>query len=87
MTSFPLWYLLLPFAAVCLLAILFFFFNIFHLNRYAIKSPATSFVMGMYVFTFIALLLGSGLYLLSVNWHKRIQPSDLIPSFQASNRI
>lgn len=87
MTSFPLWYLLLPFGFIFALTLLFFFFNLFHLNRYAVKSPATSFVIGMYIFTFVALVGVIGSYLLSVNWQRQIQPADLIPSFQAQSRI
>lgn len=87
MTSFPLWYLLLPFGFIFLLTLLFFFFNIFHLYRYAVKSPATSFVISMYVLTFLVLVGVIGFYLQSINWHRQIQPTDLIPSFQAQSRI
>jgi hypothetical protein len=85
MPSFPLIYLLIPFGIVALLAVLFFFFNIFHLKRYAIQSRATTLVMLAYGFSFLVIMLGIGLYVASVDWSQDIYPGDVIPRFNSVN--
>lgn len=87
MPAFQLIYLLIPFAFIVLLGVLFFFFNIFHIRRYAIKSGATTVVLLVYFVSFGLLLALIGGYLLTVNWHREFQPSDLLPSFRNSTRL
>jgi len=77
----PLWYLLLPFVIVSLFALLFLFFNIFHLKRYAISGWKTEALMGVYALGFL-LLLGVGAGLLSMYpWMDVVQIQDLLPNF------
>lgn len=85
MPSFPLVYLLIPFGIIVLGAALFFFFNIFHLKRYAIKSKATTLVILVYFGSFMVLLLAVGGYVSSVDWSKNIQTGDIVPRFNSSN--
>ena len=87
MMSFPLGYLLLPFGAVVLLTILFFFFNIFHIRRYAIQSKATNLLLLGYLISFFVLLALVGGYILSIDWQREVMLSDLLPSFAGSNRL
>jgi hypothetical protein len=85
MFSFPLIYLLIPFGIIVLLAALFFFFNIFHLKRYAIQSRATTLVMLAYGASFIAIMLIIGGYVSSIDWSKDIVVSDIVPRFNNVN--
>lgn len=87
MPSFTLVYLLIPFGLIFLLAVLFFFFNIFHLKRYAISSPATTTLILIYFGSFGLLIALIGGYLLTVDWNREFQPGDLLPSFQSSSRL
>ncbi|MEK7183638.1 MAG: hypothetical protein AAB776_03335 [Patescibacteria group bacterium] len=87
MFSFPLFYLLIPFGLVFLLALLFFFFNIFHIKRYAIQSKATSLLMLIYFVSFGVLTALIGSYLLTVDWTEEFEPSELLPSFESSSRL
>ena len=87
MISFSLAYLLIPFGLIFLLALVFFFFNIFHLKRYAIKSPATTMVMLAYTVSFLVIVLVIGGYIATIDWQKRFELGDLVPTFQASQRL
>ena len=87
MPSFLLAYLLIPFGLVLFVAVLFFFFNVFHLKRYAIRSEATTTLIVMYFVSFGVLLALMGGYMLSVDWSERFQLSDLLPSFERSSRF
>lgn len=87
MATFPLSYILIPFGLVFLLALTFYFFNIFHLRRYAIQSTATTMVMVAYTLGFLAIIAVVSSYMLTVDWNERFKLSDLIPEFQASSRL
>ncbi len=87
MLSFPLVYLLIPFAFVFFLALLFFFFNIFHIRRYAIQSQATTLLLLAYLGTFGAIVIVAGIYISSVNWQREVQVDELVPDFNTSDRI
>jgi hypothetical protein len=87
MLSFPLVYLLIPFAFIFLLAVLFFFFNIFHIRRYAIESRGTTLLLLAYLGTFSAIVIASGIYISNVNWQRQVQVDELIPTFDAASRI
>lgn len=87
MPDFILAYLLIPFGLVFLLASLFFFFNIFHINRYAIRSKATTLLILTYLGSYgllVAIIAG---YLVTVDWSQDFQPADLMPSFESSSRL
>lgn len=87
MISFPLMYLLIPFGLVVLFATVFYFFNIFHLYRYAIKSRSTTIVMTGYTLCYLGLLAVSGGYLLSVHWKQQIELNTLFPTFESTTRF
>ncbi len=83
MFTFSLAYLLIPFGIVFLLALLFFFFNVFHIRRYAIQSPATTLLLLAYFVSFLCILGGTALLLVSVDWDKMVTANDLLPTFSA----
>lgn len=87
MPSFLLAYLLIPFGLIFFLAVLFFFFNIFHIKRYAIWSEATTTLIVIYSMSFLLLISLMVGYMLTVDWSQRFQPSDLLPSFERSSRL
>ncbi len=66
---------------------LFFVFNVFHIQRYAIRSSATSLLLTVYLVSFVVLIGIIGVYLLTVDWQKEFQLNDLLPSFISSSRL
>jgi uncharacterized membrane protein len=87
MASFPIVYILIPFGLILLLGVIFFFFNVFHIKRYAIQSPATSMLLAIYFVSFGALLAFIGGFMLTVDWSEEFEPKDLLPNFQSSSRL
>ena len=87
MFSFPLVYLLIPFGLMFGLATMFFFFNVFHIRRYAIQSRSTTLLLIMYFVSFGALVVFLSGYIIAVDWTQEFEPRDLLPSFESSSRI
>jgi len=87
MLSISLIYILIPFGLILLLAILFFFFNVFHIERYAIRSTATTTLVIIYFLSFGALLTLIGGYILIVDWSQEFEPNELLPSFDSSSQL
>ena len=83
--AFPLAILLIPFGLVTLFALVFLFFNLFHLARYGIQSTATTTLMISYVAVFFVVLLGMGAFLATVDWGHIITFADLLPFSGAGN--
>lgn len=76
----PLWYFLLPFVIVSLFALLFLFFNIFHLKRYAITGWKTEALIGVYAVGFL-IIFGTGAALLSgYGWFEVVDVADVLPA-------
>ena len=76
--TFPLWYVLIPFAVIVLFAALFLFFNVFHLMRYGIGS-GTYVIIVVYILGFVG-ILGISLFLLSAfPWGSEVNPIELLP--------
>ncbi len=75
----PLWIILLPLGVIVALAVLFLFFNIFHLARYGIIGRGASAMIVVYIVSFsFVLFLGAGL-LLEIDWTETIPLSSIIP--------
>ncbi|MFZ2681678.1 MAG: hypothetical protein WAZ14_01110 [Patescibacteria group bacterium] len=87
MFSFPLAYALIPFLLVVLFAIVFLFFNLFHIRRYAIRSTGTTFLWLSYIVCFGLILGLFGSYLATIDWSREIQVNDLLPDYQSSSRL
>ncbi len=77
--TFPLWYILVPYAAILLFGLLFLFFNLFHLLRYGIESGKTLALMGVYVVSFLLVAGASLFFLSSFNWRQEVDPLQLLP--------
>ena len=87
MFTFPLIYLLIPFGLMVLLAVIFFFFNVFHIKRYAIQSPATTMLLALYFVSFGALVAFATGFVFTVDWSREFEPNDLLPTFESSSRL
>lgn len=87
MFTFPLYLLLIPFGVIFLISFLFFFFNLFHINRYAIKSASTSLLVLLYIGGFGLITVGVCMYLLTVDWTRQYEAADLLPDFNNSRLI
>lgn len=77
--TFPLWYILLPYAAVLLVAALFLFFNLFHLMRYGLEANKTYALMGLYVASFCVVLGLTAFLFSSFDWTSNVSLSDIVP--------
>ncbi len=71
--------MLIPFGIVVFASFLFFFFNIFHLRRYGIRSSGTLLLMLAYLVTYAALLGGIGIVISTYDWKAEVTADDLIP--------
>jgi hypothetical protein len=77
--SFPLWYILVPYAAILFFGALFVFFNVFHLLRYGIETGKTYALIALYIFSFILIVGVSALMLSAFTWNAEIAPLEFIP--------
>lgn len=86
MTTFPLYYLLIPFALVLFFSFVFFFFNIFHIRRYGVKHTNTAFLLFLYFFAYGVTVGAIGLYLATIDWTQEFSLSEILP-FSTSSQI
>jgi len=71
--SFPLVWLLIPFAVVILFFFVFSFFALYHAIRFGYLTFVNVFVMLLYVGTSITVLVLIGMYLSTIDWSRTIQ--------------
>jgi len=81
---FPLWYILVPYAAILLFGLLFLFFNVFHLLRYGIENGKTTALIAVYICSFLLVVGGSLLFLTSFTWNQDVDMLELLP-FNSEN--
>lgn len=75
---FPLWYLLIPYFVVILLAGLFVFFNVYHIAKFGLQSGLSMLVIGIYVISFLAVVTLSFGALSTFNWDSTVDFSGLL---------
>lgn len=84
--SFPLWFLLVPYAAVLLFSGIFLFFNVFHVLRYGVDDLATRGVAVAYVIGFLVVVVASVWILGGFDWTYLPTLRDILPfSLDRSN--
>lgn len=71
--SFPLVWLLIPFAVVILFFFIFSFFALYHAIRFGYSTFVNVFVMLLYIGTSVAVLTMIGMYIVSIDWSQTIQ--------------
>ncbi len=71
--SFPLVWLLIPFAVVILFFFVFSFFALYHAIRFGYSTFVNVFVMLLYLGTSITVLVMVGMYLSSIDWSQTIE--------------
>lgn len=79
MLEFPLWYLLLPYGFVVLATSIFFFFNVYHVAKFGLKSLTTELVLAAYFVSYLAVLVFSVIMLLEVDWVQVVTLNDILP--------
>ena len=79
LATFPLWYLLLPFAMVLFATSIFAFFNLYHVAKFGMQTFTTTLVLGAYLVSYLALVAFSGLLFSTMNWQQRISLPDILP--------
>ena len=77
--SFPLWFLLVPYAAVLVFSAIFLYFNVFHIIRYGVDDLATRGVALAYVIGFLIVLSASAWILEGFDWMYVPTLQDLLP--------
>lgn len=83
--SFPLWYILVPFAAIVLFSGLFLLFNLFDMGKYGVASGSTRFILYLYIAGFLVILALSIMSFTAIDWNAELNPSSLIPGFGANS--
>lgn len=83
--TFPLWYLLLPYAIVVLGTGIFLFFNLYHIAVFGIQASSTTFLLVLYTISYAAVLVASVIFLSSYDWSAVTSLGDIIPFLQSSS--
>ncbi len=76
--SFPLWYLLIPYALFLAVTVVFLFINIFHIARFGLQALKTTLVLGLYIISFLSVLAFTSLMLADFDWSAQIELEDII---------
>ncbi len=71
-----------PYLLLIAICCLFFFFNIFHIYRYAISSPGSYWVAFAYFFSFAVMLIGTILLTINIDWQTPLNLN--LPSLTSS---
>ena len=74
--SFPAIYLLIPHFLFAGLAVMVFFFNIFHIAKFGLQSTRTAFVLGLYTLGFFAVAIISVVLISQYSWSGEIELTD-----------
>lgn len=83
--TFPLWYMLLPYALVLLGTGLFMFFNVYHIAKFGLQSFSTTALVLAYLIAYIAVLAFSAWLLSGYDWNGIVTLSDILPFVGNSN--
>ena len=78
--TFPLWYLLIPYAVFALITALFLFFNLYHIVKFGLQATKTTVVLAVYVFGFLAVMIFTLALLSAYDWNVMVDLSQYIPS-------
>lgn len=85
---FPIIYLLFVYAFFALLALLFLFFNVYHMAKFGLQSGKTYFLLALYLGSFMSLLIFSLLLVVQIDWSREIAISELVMGiFKPSSNI
>ncbi len=76
---FPLWYLLVPFAAVLLATTIYMFFNIYHIAKFGMQSFGTTVVLLLYFGGYLVVLAVVGIMIGNVDWHHTVTLLEILP--------
>lgn len=80
MDAIPLSFLLIPYGIILLVAVLFLFFNVYHLLKYGFETPGTRLLALFYIGVFILAAGGTGMLLMDFDWSETFSLADLLPS-------
>lgn len=76
---FPLWYLLIPFAAILLATTIYMFFNIYHIAKFGMQSFGTTVVLLLYFGGYLAVLAVVGVMIGGIDWQHSVTIIDILP--------
>lgn len=79
--AIPLIYLLYTYAFFALLGALFLFFNIYHISKFGLQAGKTYLVLLCYLVGYLAVLGGSFLFIVQIDWSAKVLLVDLIQVF------
>lgn len=77
--TFPLWYLLIPYALIVFGTGLFLFFNLYHVGKFSVKSLGTTLLLGSYLVSYVAVLIVSLTVLAGYDWQREVSVGDVFP--------
>lgn len=80
MDSLPFLVLLIPYLAILLVAVLFLFFNVYHLWQYGVDTLGTKLMILMYLGLFLLTAGGTWAVLSGFSWTGIFSLLDLLPS-------
>ena len=76
--TFPIWYLLIPYAVFLFIACLFVLANIFHIVKFGLEGIKTAIVLFVYSVAFAGVLLLNAYAILNVDWEDDVTVDGFI---------
>lgn len=80
MDSIPFLALLVPYLLILFVAVLFLFFNVYHLWQYGVDSTGTKLMILMYISLFLLTAGGTWAVLSGFSWTDTFSLADILPS-------
>jgi len=75
--TFPLWILLLPFILFLFVALVFVFFNLFHMARFGLQTVKTTIILGIYILSSLVAIGGIAILLSLFDWMDTVEFGSL----------
>lgn len=77
--TFPLWYILVPYALIVFGTGISLFFNVYHVAKFNVQSLGTTLLLGCYVVLYAAILIASLAALSGFYWQREVTLGDVFP--------
>ncbi|PIZ53122.1 hypothetical protein COY25_04060, partial [Candidatus Uhrbacteria bacterium CG_4_10_14_0_2_um_filter_41_7] len=83
--NLPLVYLLIPYLIIAFFGLLMFAFNFYHIAKFGLQSPKTTYVLGLYILAFVGVIIISLSIISQYNWLDNISINGIF-NIQTANK-
>lgn len=85
--EFPLWIMLIPYAIAVFCALIFVFFNIYHIASFGLQSTKTTMIIGVYILSYLFVMIISLSLIATVDWSADITLQEVIQGVQIDDLL